>query len=70
MKNRAVIALIATVGGIVGGFVLAELIGILGFLLFGKAVGVKYLPIILPVLGAVVALIFTSIWKPSKAHDK
>jgi len=67
MKNKAVIVLIAIVGGFVGGFILSELIGLLGFLLFGKAVGVKYLPLILPMICAVVALIFTSIWKTGKA---
>lgn len=66
MKHKAVIMLIAIVGGVVGGFVLAELIGMLGLLLFGKVVGVKYLPILLPILGAVVALIFMSIWKTRK----
>jgi len=33
------------VGGLVGGLLLSELIGIIGYLIFQKPVGIKYLPI-------------------------
>jgi len=33
------------IGGLVGGLLLSELIGIVGYLVFQKALGIKYLPI-------------------------
>lgn len=59
MKNHfAAKLLISLIGGAAAGFILSEIIGIVGWLLFGKAVGIKFLPVILPILCAGVALIF------------
>jgi|GEM_PF-3500376 len=59
MKNKfAVRLLIALIGGAAAGFILSEIIGIAGWLLFGKAIGIKFLPVILPIVCAGVALIF------------
>lgn len=66
MKNKAALLLAAIVGGIVGGFVLSELIGIAGMLLFDRPVGIKYLPIILPIVCAIVALLFANKWTSRK----
>lgn len=66
MKNKGAILLGAVVGGIVGGFVLSGLIGIAGMLLLDRPVGIKYLPIILPIICVLVALLFVNIWTPRK----
>jgi Family of unknown function (DUF5957) len=43
------------IGGFLGGLILSELIGIVGVLLFDRAVGIRFLPLYLAVVGAVVA---------------
>jgi len=59
VKNHfAVKLLIALIGGAAAGFILSEIIGIAGWLIFGKAIGIKFLPVILPIVCAGVALIF------------
>jgi O-antigen ligase len=42
-------------GGVIAGLVISEIIGIVGVLVFGKAVGIKYLPIYLAILFAALA---------------
>jgi len=56
-------AAIALLGGAVAGLVLSELIGIAGMLLFGKAIGIKFLPVMLAVVCAGVALLWMSYGK-------
>ena len=50
---------IAFVGGLVAGFLLgimlSQLIGIVGFLVFGQVVGVKYLALYTAAAGAIIA---------------
>ena len=56
--NTGVLAVgMALVVGAAGGFVLSGLIGIAGYLFAGRAVGIRYLPLILPIVGAGVALL-------------
>jgi len=57
MIRRLAVVCMALLGGVVGGFVLSELIGIAGFLITGQAVGIRYFPLILPIVGAGVALL-------------
>ncbi|MFS0724603.1 DUF5957 family protein [Paenibacillus sp. 1P07SE] len=59
MNKRLKVVLIALAGGLVGGFLLSELIGILGYLITGEAWGIRYLPFILPVVSAVAAGLMT-----------
>lgn len=66
MKNRGLLLLGVVIIGIVGGFVLSELIGIVGMLLFDRPIGVRYLPIILPILCALLALLFVNKWTSRK----
>lgn len=51
MKNQAGIVL-AIIGGFIAGFILSEAILRLSFVWFGSALGVKFLPLLLPVAGA------------------
>ena len=50
------VGVIALIGGFVGGIVLSEVVGIAGFLLFDRAVGLKFLPIYLAIVCAGAAL--------------
>src|SRR5215218_3988514 len=43
------------IGGVVAGLMLSEIIGIVGYLMLDSAVGIKFLPIYLAILFAVVA---------------
>jgi hypothetical protein len=53
---RAIAAsLFGLIGGVVAGLMLSEIIGIVGYLMFDSAVGIKLLPIYLAILFAVVA---------------
>lgn len=54
MKTAGVIVL-ATIGGLLAGLLLSEIIGITGMLVFGTAVGLKFLPVYLAIVGAVAA---------------
>jgi len=54
MRTIGVIVL-AIVGGLVGGLVLSEIIGIAGMLVFGTAIGFKFLPVYLAIACAVAA---------------
>ena len=51
------VAALAVIGGFLGGIVLSEIIGVTGFLLFDRAVGIRFLPIYLAVVCAGAALI-------------
>ncbi len=53
--KTAVACAVGLVAGFLTGIVLSEIIGIIGFLISGQAVGIKYLPIYLAVACAVVA---------------
>ena len=48
--------LAALVCGFIAGIVLSEVIGIVGFLVFHRAVGIRFLPVYLGVISAVVVL--------------
>ena len=50
------VTLVALVSGFLGGIALSEVVGIAGFLLFDRAVGLRFLPIYLAVVCAGVAL--------------
>ena len=52
-----VAALLGLIGGVIAGVALSEIIGIVGYLVFDSAVGIKFLPIYLAILFAVVALV-------------
>lgn len=54
MRTAGVIVL-ATMGGLLAGLLLSEIIGIIGMLVFGTAVGLKFLPVYLAIAGAVAA---------------
>ena len=49
------VAVLAIVGGLAAGLVLSEIIGIVGMLAFGTAVGFKFLPVYLAITCAVAA---------------
>jgi Family of unknown function (DUF5957) len=53
--KTAITAVIGLVAGFLAGILLSDIIGIVGFLMFGRAIGIKYLPIYLAVSFAVVA---------------
>jgi uncharacterized membrane protein len=52
-----VAALLGLIGGVIAGVALSEIIGIVGYLVLDSAVGIKFLPIYLAILFAVVALV-------------
>ncbi|MGH2544025.1 MAG: DUF5957 family protein [Ardenticatenaceae bacterium] len=59
IRMRAfVVTVLALIGGFLGGILLSELGGIIGFVLFDRAVGIRYLPIILGFVCAVAALVW------------
>lgn len=68
MSNKTVIVLGALAIGIVAGFALSELIGLIGYLATGEAIGVKYLPVILPIVCAAVALLIAGRRKPGSSN--
>ena len=47
------VAVLAIVGALIAGLVLSEIIGIVGMLAFGTAVGFKFLPVYLAIACAV-----------------
>ena len=51
------VTLVALIGGFLAGIVLSELIGITGFLLFDRAVGLRFLPLYLAIACAGAALV-------------
>jgi uncharacterized membrane protein len=52
-----VAALLGLIGGVIAGVAISEIISIVGYLVFDSAVGIKFLPIRLAILFAVVALV-------------
>ncbi len=62
--------LLVLLGGVAGGFVLSEMIGIVGYLAMGREVGIRYLPLILPIIGAGVALLVRRNEKLRKSMNK
>ncbi len=55
--RTVVAALLGPIGGVIAGVAISEIIGIVGYLAFDSAVGIKFLPIHLAILIAVVALV-------------
>jgi hypothetical protein len=51
------IPILAAIGGFVVGMVLSEWIGIIGFLVTGEAMGIRYLPIFLAVMAGMIAIV-------------
>lgn len=49
-----VVVAVGLIGGIIAGLLLSELVGVVGFLLFDDPAGVRFLPVVLGILGAVV----------------
>ena len=54
MRTAGVIV-VALIGGLLAGLLLSEVIGIIGMLVFGTAVGLKFLPVYLAIAGAAAA---------------
>lgn len=54
--RTVLVAALASIAGFVAGIALSEISGIIGFLLFNRGVGIRYLPILLAVVCAGVAL--------------
>ena len=54
--RSVLVTVLALIVGFVAGIVLSEIIGSIGFLLFNRAVGIRYLPIVLAFVCAGVAL--------------
>lgn len=54
------VTLLALAAGFIAGVILSELIGVIGFLWMGQAVGMKYLPVYLAAVFAAVAWIWLS----------
>ena len=54
--RTVLVTVLALIAGFVSGIVLSEIIGIVGFLLFNRGVGIRYRPILLAVVCAGVAL--------------
>jgi hypothetical protein len=72
MKTRILlITVFALIAGFVIGIKLSEAIGIVGVLGFGRAVGIKYLPIYLAIVAAIVTnLLDASARRKSKRLDE
>ncbi|HLO33698.1 MAG TPA: DUF5957 family protein [Anaerolineales bacterium] len=72
MKTRILlITLLALIAGFAVGMMLSEVIGIVGVLGSGRLVGIKYLPIYLAILAAIVAnLLNASALRKSKRLDE
>ena len=72
MKTRILlITLFALIAGFAIGIALSEMIGIVGVLGFGRVVGIKYLPIYLAILFAIVAnLVDASARRKTKKVDE
>ena len=51
------VTLVALIGGFLAGIVLSDLVGITGFLLFDRVVGLRFLPLYLAVACAGAALV-------------
>jgi putative Ca2+/H+ antiporter (TMEM165/GDT1 family) len=70
-KRIFVITMLTLIAGFVIGMVLSEVIGIVGFILYHRAVGIKYLPIYTAiVLAVIVNLVDFFARRNSKRLDK
>lgn len=54
-RPKVVTILLAILGGISCGFVLSTIIGAVGFLIFDRAIGIRYLPLIMAIIFAGIA---------------
>ncbi len=54
--SRTSAVLMAVIGGFIGGLILSQIIGIIGFVTLDQPVGLRGLPLILAVLAAGVAI--------------
>jgi hypothetical protein len=72
MKTRILlINVLAVVAGFVIGIKLSEIIGIIGVLGFGRAVGIKYLPIYLAIASAILVNLLDAVARrKSKGFDE
>ncbi|HEX7057731.1 MAG TPA: DUF5957 family protein [Bacilli bacterium] len=62
--NKAVLVIVALVGGFIGGVVLSEIIGIFGKFVFGYHAGIKFLPVYTAIACAVLApVVYRRKWK-------
>jgi hypothetical protein len=69
MRN-IVITVLALIVGFLIGITLSEVIGIVGVLGFGRAVGIKYLPVYTAIISAILAnLVDRSLRNKSKKVD-
>jgi len=69
MRN-IVITVLALIIGFLIGITLSEVIGIVGILGFGRAVGIKYLPVYTAIISAILAnLVDRSLRNKSKKVD-
>lgn len=64
-----VISVIALVVGFIAGLVLSEMIGIIGFVGFHHAIGIKYLPVYLAMVSAIVANLLDSLIRRRSRKD-
>lgn len=64
--NKVIVIILALIGGLFGGFVLSEVIGIIGKLAFDRAVGIKFLPIYTALACTLIALIVLQLRRRSK----
>jgi hypothetical protein len=55
MRRTLTITLVALVAGFIGGVVLTEIIAVIGYVGFGRLIGIKFLPIYLAVASAIIA---------------
>lgn len=70
MRN-IVITVLALIIGFLIGITLSEVIGIVGVLGFGRAVGIKYLPVYTAIISAILAnLVDQSLRNKSKKVDR
>ena len=57
--SRTSVVLMAVIGGFIGGIVLSQIIGVIGFLTLDQPVGLRGLPVILAIVAAGIALYWT-----------
>jgi hypothetical protein len=53
--RKLVIATVGLIGGMIAGLLLSELVGVVGLLLLDRAVGIRFLPVVLGIVGLVAA---------------
>jgi hypothetical protein len=55
--RAVVVAVVALIGGFLAGIVLSEVIGVVGLLVFEDVVGIKFLPVVTPLVAAAAAVV-------------